>query len=196
MKRWYALLGTFLLAAVSLSAQDADMKAADTQAVTPAAEQAAPAARKTPGYQLHPNAVGMSGISSFSGGLTYQRWLSNGFGFGVTAGGYVNQRWPDDANYNVQLSVQKILAWSEILKGSSESGVYLTAVAAHLGRHEASVEKKKGERKFVFKNGVGLGLGVEFLVFKRASFTAEILMVGMYPLEVTTAGGLGFKFRF
>jgi len=192
MKRWYVLLGTFLLAAASLSAQDADMKAADTQTGTPAVEQAAPAARKTPGYQLHPNAFGMSGISSFSGGLTYQRWFGNGFGFGVTAGGYVNQKQSDSANYNVQLSVQKILAWSEILKSSSEAGVYLTAVAAHLGRYEPI----GGKRGFVFKNGGGLGLGVEFLFVKRASFTAEILMVGMYPLEVTTAGGLGLKFRF
>ena len=197
MKLWYALLGTFLLGAASLSAQTADTAPADTQPVTPITEQAAPATQKLLGYQMYPNAFGFGFISNFSGGLTYQRWFNNGFGFSITAGGSFRSKNNTFNNYAVQLGAQKILSWSEILKGSSEIGIYAAAIAVHQGGRQIQIWKGNSTAdNLEFRTGLGLGLGTEFLIFKRVSLTFEALFVGVYPLEVGIDGALGLKFRF
>lgn len=195
MKLWYTLLGTFLLGAASLSAQTADTAPADTQPVTPVTEQAAPATQKLLGYQMYPNAFGFGFISNFSGGLTYQRWFDNGFGFSITAGGSLRSKNNTFNNYAVQLGAQKILSWSEILKSSSEIGIYAAAIAVHQGRTLVRMPDKTVD-PLEFRTGLGIGLGTEFLFVKRVSLTFEALFVGVYPLEVGIDAALGLKFRF
>ena len=143
---------------------------------------------------MYPNAFGFCFISNFSDGLTYQRWFNNGFGFSITAGGSFRSKNTFN-NYTVQLGVQKMLSWSEILKGSTEVGIYAAALAVHQGRKVVRMPDKTVE-PLGFRTGLGLGLGTEFLFVKRVSLSFEALFVGVYPLEIGIDAALGLKFRF
>ena len=206
MKRIYIMLSVLVLCTFQLSAQETETTAAppedagktEAAADSTAAKQEAAHFERQPVFQKYPHAFGFEMNRFFGYGLTYQQWFSNGFGFKVIGGGDISYDRRSYGNYNVQVSLQKLLAWSELFFGWSEAGIYLNVLAGHRGVVPVDrTSRPTGTTpRMTFKTGGGVGLGTEWVLGRRLSFSGEAMLLAAYPLEVTTVVTRGVKFRF
>ncbi|MGP1455864.1 MAG: hypothetical protein ACTTJ7_08960 [Treponema sp.] len=209
MKRICIMLGALFLCTLQLSAQETATTAAPedsgtTEAAvktevdvgTTAAKQKDYYFERRQVFQTYPHAFGFDGNHFFGYGITYQHWFPNGFGFKVIGGGDISYYKRSFGSYNVQVAFQKLLTWSDLFFGWSEAGIYLNVLAGHRGTVDHSIRPTGTTPQLTFKTGGGIGLGIEWALGGRLSFSGEAMMLAAYPLEVTTVGCWGIKFRF
>lgn len=199
--KWICIMITALfLCTFQLSAQETETAAApedagktEAAADTTAKKQEAPSFERQQVFQTYPHAFGFEMNRFFGYGPSYQQWFSNGFGFKVIGGGDISYNRRSYGNYNIQISLQKLLTWSKLFFGWSEAGIYLNALAGHRGTVDSSTGTTP---KLTFKTGGGVGLGIEWALWRRFSLSTEAMLLAAYPLEVTTVVTWGIKFRF
>ena len=206
MKWIYIVLSALVLCTFQLSAQETEATAAppensgktktEAAADTTTAKQEVSHFERQQVFQKYPHAFGFEMNRFFGYGLTYQQWFSNGFGFKVIGGGDISYHRHSYGNYNVQVSFQKLLAWSELFFGWSEAGIYLNVLAGHRGEVDRTSRPTGTTPRMTFKTGGGVGLGTEWVLGRRLSFSGEAMLLAAYPLEVTTVVTWGVKFRF
>jgi hypothetical protein len=155
-----------------------------------------------PAFREFPQALGGYINSALTGGLSWQFWMGK-VGVSLSAGGIYSTTYGTTLDYNIQAEVQYQVYGVDFT--SWASGVlYVFGIAGHRGIIQAiytpNIDPTTGGTyspgAYTPHFALGIGIGIEPILFRHISFPIEFIYVGQYPLQLDPSVGGGLRYRY
>lgn len=131
-------------------------------------------------------------------GLQYERWFNDN-GIQVTGGGYYSPKkesWTDTLDYSIMIHGLHTV-YGNTVSNELAGRLYTWAAIGHHGFikttqswNSSTLETDYDDEKYSANAVVGLGIGIEVILFEHFSIPLQFGFVGEFPNEP----GLGFSF--
>ncbi|THB68596.1 MAG: hypothetical protein D6B26_00430 [Spirochaetaceae bacterium] len=155
-------------------------------------------------FKALPGSLGVQAGNLSGYGLTYQRWFDNSFGIQIAGGGYYfpvdrEEGVPFDkcADYSIGVEIQKVVFASDFghpllagqlyVAGGLVHRGYVNAIE-HIGNESDDYNTLYTQGPYVPIVGIGVGIGIEFVLFNHLSIPVEFHYAGFWEGKEVAEG--------
>jgi hypothetical protein len=204
-RKRYALGTILALCLLAFVTAEESAPPADSPGASPA--PAASPAGDLPSFVEFPSALGMELNTMAGWGLHWMYW-KDALGISVTGGGIyqpANSAYPGQVeNLDYGIFAQALLRVYGVDFAKWFGGqLYATVLLGHQGRLDyqtvydyAGNFVSNGTGAFIPMFNAGIGIGIEFILFRHFSLPVECLLIGQYPWKLNFTATFGLRYRF